>query len=123
MAFAERRKYPRISKSIPCQIGIKPSVYSCNTKNLSCGGALCQFPKPIPPMTKVDIFLEIPFEGAHSKLIHCTGVVVRQEAQGAGGRASSYLTAVYFSDIKAEDRRRIAEFILQSMLSYDRRRS
>jgi hypothetical protein len=78
-------------------------------------------------MTKLEVTLQLPGVGRDSPLqpVRCVGVVVRQEPQPPphAGEASSFQTAIYFSDIKPEDRRRIAEFVLQSMLSHDRRRS
>jgi len=123
MPYSERRKYPRISETLPCQIQIGPSSLVAQTKNISCGGALCQLNQPLPTMTKLEIVLKLPsLSGSLPQSIHCVGVVVRQEPPSPG-KPSSYLTAIYFSEIKLEDRRRIAEFVLQSILSHDRRRS
>lgn len=123
MPFSERRKYPRISETLPCQIQVGSSALVAQTKNISCGGALCQMNQPLPAMTKLEIVLKLPsLPGSLPQSIRCVGVVVRQEPP-APGKPPSYPTAIYFSEIKLEDRRRIAEFVLQSMLSHDRRRS
>ncbi|MBI3317568.1 MAG: PilZ domain-containing protein [Candidatus Omnitrophica bacterium] len=126
MPSSERRRYPRICEAISCQISLGPEVLAARTKNLSCGGLLCELPQPIVPMTKLEVLLHIPTApspGGRNHWIRCVGVVVRQERQASAGGQPSYLIAIYFSDIQQDDRRRIAEFILQSMLSYDRRRS
>lgn len=88
---------------------------------------MCRLEKPIEPMTKLEVSLELPVpprEDGTSLLqrIHCAGVVVRQNRL-VGQGAARYETAVYFSDIRPEDRRRIGEFVLRSMLEHDRRRS
>lgn len=125
MPFADRRKHPRISEAIPCRAKLGACLYEAHTRNLSCGGALCQFLEPIPLMTKLEIAIELPpvSPGFSSHWIHCVGVVVRQDPQMGSEGARSYLTALYFSELKPEDRQEIAEFVLRSMLSYDRRRS
>ncbi|MBI3615966.1 MAG: PilZ domain-containing protein [Candidatus Omnitrophica bacterium] len=124
MSSLDRRKYPRISESIPCQIAVGSSSFVAETKNLSCGGASCQLPQPLPLMTKLEVILNLPpSESSSSRPIRILGVVVRQEPASVSGGSASYLTAIYFSEIQLEDRRRIAEFVLQSMLSHDRRRS
>lgn len=123
MAFAERRKYPRVFESIPCRIGVGPSGFPAQTTNLSCGGALCRLPKALPAMTKLNVLLHLSLKNNNPQKIQCAGVVVRQDHQLDPAGQPSYLTAIYFSDIKVEDRRKIGEFVLQSMLSHDRRRS
>ncbi len=124
MPFSERRKYPRIPEFLPCQLSLDSIVLVAKTKNLSCGGALCQISESLPLMTKLNVRLELPSStGFLAQSIQCVGVVVRREPSPSPEGPPSYLTAIYFSEIKLEDRRRIAEFVLQSMLSHDRRRS
>lgn len=125
MPFQERRKYPRVSESIPCAVTLGQNSFSSKTKNLSCGGVLCLIPHSIPVMTKLEVDLKFPLGSPkdQSLAIQCTGVVVRQELETSTSGAREYLTAVYFSEIQMEDRRRIAEFVLNSMLSHARRRS
>ena len=73
-------------------------------------------------MTKLVVCLEVPavpLDGGPSVFrIRCAGVVVRQERSAAEEDPAPYRTAIYFSDLKPEDRRRLAEFILQSMLRH-----
>ncbi len=127
MPFPERRKYPRVYEPVPCEVSVGPSALVTQAKNLSCGGVLCLLSVALPLMTKLEVTLQLPGVGRGSppQSIRCIGVVVRQELslQPDSGKAASFQTAIYFSDIKQEDRRRIAEFVLQSMLSHDRRRS
>ena len=120
---SERRKYPRIAESVLCRVSAEGQTWSAHTRNISCGGALCSLPKPIPLMTKLDIHFELPpfSEGSPGETIHCVGVVVRQSLKPESGGAASYATAIYFSELKPEDRRRIAEFVLHAMLSRNHR--
>ncbi len=124
MSFAERRKYPRVDESISFQVVVDSKTIVAETRNISCGGALCRLSHPIPAMTKLKIAFALPSAGpGSSRMIHCIGVIVRQqEVRDQEDGAPTYATAIYFSELKPEDKRRIAEFVLQSMLSHDRRR-
>ena len=125
MPFSERRKYPRIAETVSCQVSVGSEKFQTLTKNLSCGGALCSLSEEIPPITKLDMVLELPaIHGTAAparQQVHCVGVVIRQDQLPL--EEHTYLTAIYFSELKPEDRRRIGEFVLQSMFSHDRRRS
>lgn len=119
MPFQERRKHPRVSKNIPCELVVGSSTYTAQTKNLSCGGALCELPQIVPVMTKLGITFNLPAlsQGAFRRAIRCVGVVVRQEPHPNEAGSNTYLTAIYFSELSQDDRKQIAEFVLQSMLS------
>lgn len=123
MPFSERRKHPRVNEAVPCQVSVGGESFSTVTKNLSCGGALCVVSGAVAPMTKLRVTLEIPsVHGAASSVhqaVRCEGVVVRQDKLPLS-QDPAYLTAIYFSEIRQEDRRRIGEFVLHSMLSHDR---
>lgn len=86
---------------------------------------MCALKQSIPPMTKLDVDLMLPAlsTSPFPQRIHCVGVVVRVDPAADPVGSPTFLTAVYFSEIAPEDRRRIAEFVLDRMLSHDRRRS
>jgi len=121
MGFSEKRKYPRVQESVACDVAVGPRIFKAETRDLSCGGALCRLSHEVPPLTKLKINLALPAADQEQPTdsIQCLGIVVRQEK--ADGQA--YLTAIFFSDLKQEDRRRIAEFVLQSMFKRDRKAS
>ena len=126
MPFSERRKYPRIAETVSCQVSVGPEKsLQTLTKNLSCGGTLCSLTEEIAPMTQLDLVLDLPAVPGTAaparQQVRCVGVVIRQDKLPL--EEHTYLTAIYFSDLKPEDRRRIGEFVLQSMFSHDRRRS
>ncbi len=128
MGFAERRKYPRVSEAVPCQLTVGGYTLVAETRNISCGGALCRLSSVVAPMTQMEISFQLPgtIPGVSGRMIRCVGVVVRQEKEkvlSAGDASVRFTTAIYFSELKQEDRRLIAEFVLQSMLSHDRRRT
>lgn len=126
MNYADRRKYPRVPEAVACHVSLGDGKYETITKNLSCGGALCSLGEQIPPMTKLDMVFDLPpvhgSVASTRQTVHCVGVVIRQDRLPLEEKPA-YLTAIYFSDIRPEDRRRIGEFVLQSMFSHDRRRS
>jgi len=126
MPFSERRKYPRIAESVSCQVSVGAERFETLTKDLSCGGALCSLSESIAPMTRLEVVLDLPPSHGAVRVprqsVRCTGVVVRQDQLLLEER-TSYLTAIYFTDLAPEDRRRIGEFVLQTMFSHDRRRS
>lgn len=126
MDFSDRRKHPRVSENIPCRVSIGAQTLSAQTKNLSCGGALCVLGQQIPVMTRLDLVLDLPLVpglGAFpQQAVHCSGVVVRQDRMPLE-EVPLFLTAIYFSDLAETDRRLIGEFILRVMFEHDRRRS
>lgn len=125
MGFLERREFPRATESLPFEISLGLTTVQAQTQNISCGGVLCELSQPIPFLTKLGILLKLPNSGAEetNPPIHCKGVVVRQEPFPASNVLPSYRIAIYFSQMKLEDRRRIAEFVLKSMLAHSRRSS
>lgn len=126
MPYLERRKHPRINESVHCEVAVGSEVYATETKNLSCGGALCLLSKSVAPLTKLGLVLELPsvpgMASLPRQLVRCAGVVIRQDQLPLSSEPA-FLTAIYFSDLQEADRRRIGEFILRSMLDHDRRRS
>ena len=116
----ERRRYPRIEKQLRIRVAEGPDRMAAQTVNLSCGGALCEVPHRISPMTKVVVALALP-----ERLIQCTGVVVRCETlrrtDGAG--RGLYRLALFFTEVARADHRAIAEYVLDSMLKPGRSRN
>lgn len=118
----ERRRYPRVDVTFPLKVGRGREQMATATMNLSCSGALCRLPGPLPLMTKVSVALALP-----RRLIQCTGVVVRCEPESravrrragpAERRGAGYQVALFFPEISRPDHRAIAEFVLDSMLTH-----
>lgn len=110
-ASSERRQYPRVREKLECRLSAASGLFSVRTDDLSCGGASCLMDQMIPPMTKLSVLIDLPA----SHPVRCTGVVLRQrKAEVSGG----YQTALYFSDLQGFDRKRIADFVLQSMFRH-----
>ena len=120
--MAERRRYPRIDRTLRIRVARDGEPVATETVNVSCGGALCWLNRPLPVMTKVAVALALP-----KRLVHCTGVVVRSQLvppPASRGRGR-YRLALFFTDVSREDHRAIAEFVLNAMFvrANGRRRS
>ena len=109
----ERRRYPRIIKSLPIKLAGGEYDIVTDTKNISANGAFCAIGKPLPVMTKLDIVLLIPLKKNKSKAvrkINCTGVIVRGENTKDNGKFP-YSVGIYFSEIKPRDRKVLLAYI------------
>jgi hypothetical protein len=107
----ERRKYPRLTRSVPVKIHQDSYDFVTETTNISRSGAYCKVNKYIMPMTNLDICLFLPpnnKEKSPAKKIFCRGAVVRTESLPED---NSYNIAVFFSDISSKDVEAISEFI------------
>lgn len=112
----ERRKYPRVEKSLPLKISREDLDIITETKNISCSGAYCQIDKYLPLMSKVEIVLLLPIESHNKKIItkkiKCIGVVVRSEPVILKGVDSAYHNvAIFFTELNKADRNTIAQYI------------
>ena len=56
----ERRKYPRLEKTIPLKIVANGYDFITTTQNVSCVGAYCHVAKYVPPFTKIMVKLTLP---------------------------------------------------------------
>jgi c-di-GMP-binding flagellar brake protein YcgR len=105
----ERRQSVRITETLPFVIGHEGFEVEAVTINLSCLGAMCRVSREIPMMTQLAVALSLPGdETARAKKIRMKAVVVRKEKEPATG---TFLIAIYFSDIKPEDRSTLEAFI------------
>lgn len=106
---AERRRSLRINETLPFVIGHEGFEVEAVTVNLSSLGAMCRVTREIPMMTQLAVALSLPSDnGARPKTIRMKAVVVRKEKEPI---SESFLIAIYFSDIKTEDRLVLEAFI------------
>ena len=111
--MSERRKFPRIEKSLSIKLSDNEFDILTETKNISANGAYCPVRQPLPLMTKLDVVLLIPVAKNRSRAIkklHCKGVVVRQEEARDNG-TYSWRVAIYFNEIKETDRKMLAAYV------------
>jgi len=104
----ERRKYPRITKSLPLKLFRSDGNIVTQTVNLSCNGAYFSVDKDMPVMTKLEITILLP-----GKPIRCKGIVVRSEKSSSSRAKNAYNIAVFFHDIKENERHKLKGYINQ----------
>ena len=113
----DRRRSIRIAENLPFKIGHSNYEAEAMTVNISGHGALCLVEQDIPVMTQLKVALTLPplRKSARAKLLTMKGVVVRKERDASSRK---FFIAVYFSDIKPEDRQFLEKFI-ESRLAAD----
>ena len=107
----DRRRSIRISEKLPFKIGHENYEIEAVTVNISANGALCVVEREIALMTQLKIALTLPVASKASskkKTLSLKGVVVRKEKDFS---KQQYFIAIYFSDIKSEDRKFLQQFI------------
>ena len=108
----DRRRGVRIAEKLPFKIGLENYEAEAVTVNISVNGALCLVEREIPIMTQLKVALTLPLiskaSSQKNKLLSMKGVVVRKEKDPA---REGYYIAIYFSDIKPNDRKFLSQFI------------
>ena len=108
----ERRVHFRLDHKLPVQIIANGYDFATETKNVSCLGAYCRINKYVPPFTRVEVKLDLPIAAKQEKKTHavnCKGVIVRTEDEREGG----FNIAVFFNNIKEDQRKIITRYIKQ----------
>ncbi len=113
----ERRKHPRLDKSLPVKVLGDTFDFVTDTVNISSGGVLCNLDKPIPIMTKLKIALMLPdISGKGASRIDCEGIVIRTEEHTKEIGNKRYAFAIVFSDIKDEDKAKISRYVASYLM-------
>jgi len=96
---AEKRKHPRVNKSLPIKIRNRDFDIVTETKNISCVGAYCQVDKYVAPFTKIKATVLMPSKTKKANnSINCEGTVVRVEKIN-NDLEQQYNIAIYFNQI------------------------
>lgn len=114
MTPPERRKTPRVSERIPLALSGRDGVIRADTQNLSAAGAYCTLETFVPPMTKLELQLDLP-DGRRVRPIRCVGVVVRVEPVVANPHQGRYHTAILFTELSERDRAALSRFVTQRL--------
>jgi hypothetical protein len=112
--FIEKRRHPRVAKTLPLKIADAKATFITETKNISRSGAYCQVRKIIPPLTKLGITLFVPnveSKNSQSQKIKCEGVVVRSEPVVQDGNIKYYNIAIFFNRIREADAQVIERYV------------
>lgn len=110
----ERRQYPRIDRQLPLNIAANGYDFITTTQNVSCVGAYCRVDRYIPPFTKIMVKLTLPIASGDRNsncTVECKGVVVRTDDENKG----SFNIAIFFNEIKENQRQKISQYISQSL--------
>ena len=110
-SISERRQSARIAQSLPFKIGHEGYEIAARTVNISAHGAMCVVDRAIPVMTQLRVALTLPV-ASKEKVIHATGVVVRNEADPGSDK---HFIALYFSQIKLVDQKVLNQHIAQRL--------
>ena len=110
----ERRKAPRVNKALPLKLCHADYDILTETRNISASGAYFPSSKPLELMAKLNVVLLIPLKKSRSKVIkkiNCCGVVVRHERTSEGNGKFPYRVAMYFSDLKDQDKKTLCAYV------------
>ena len=90
--------------------------------DISCNGISCKVGEYIPEMTRLEIILILPSvcdsEGIITSLpqeVKCEGVVIRVEEEREVDGTTFYNTAIFFDNIREDERQKILGFVLQEI--------
>ena len=112
MSSSERRGTPRAASRLSMVLTDQAREMAAHTENISASGVYCTLPHFVPPMTKLEVRLELP--GAPKpKPIRCQGVVVRINPPAPAPHHTSYEVAIFFNDLAERDRAVIAGYVQQ----------
>lgn len=106
LAFIEKRRHPRLRKSLPLKIRKAEFDIFTETKNISASGAYCSIDRYLAPYTKLAIQLFLPSK-RKTEQIDCKGVIVRTEEN----LNNTYNIAIYFNEIKKSAQRKISRYV------------
>ncbi|HOX54612.1 MAG TPA: PilZ domain-containing protein [Candidatus Omnitrophota bacterium] len=112
----ERRKHPRVNRSIPLKISSGDFDIVTETENISGAGAYCRSDRYIEPMTKLKVVILLPTKQRNkiaTRKVECTGVVVRSE--NVPSDHNLFKIAIFFTDISSKDTQKISEYIHQHL--------
>lgn len=111
---AERRRAPRVTERVPLTLSGADGILKADTQSLSAVGVYCTLDRFIPPMTKLELRMELP-QGGRQTAIRCVGVVVRVEPVVANPHQGRYQTAIFFTELSERDRAAISQFVSQRL--------
>lgn len=112
MTRVERRTAARVPARLAMELTLAGGKSRTETLNVSANGVYFASTNFIPLLTKLRITLELPEDGAPSR-VTCDGVVVRTEPEEETPGESDYQVACYFTDISDMDRVRLESYILR----------
>ena len=116
----DRRSAPRVNKRLAVRFGHADGSLIARTKNISASGAYCELRRYLPPMTKLQVRLDLPLKPRKVQLI-CEGVIVRVEPPKPSPRRRVYHIAIFFHDLSDRNRSLLAGYIKDHLATTARR--
>ena len=113
--YSEKRRSPRIDRSIPVKISSPAADLVTETRNISASGAYCRVSDYIEPMTRVSLTFLLPVKTGgkvSSRKIQCGGVVVRTENIPF---ENGFNVAIFFNDVRPQDSKALVEMVHASL--------
>jgi len=108
----EKRASPRVAADLKLYLAEKGEMLEMQLTNVSLGGAYCHSPRPIEPMTKIEVVLELPVTDG-VRPVRTEAVVVRAERESAcdGKDVPSYHLALWFQKMSEEHRTQLMRYL------------
>ena len=108
----EKRVSPRVAADLKLYLDEQGEMVEMQLANVSLGGAYCHSPRPIEPMTKIEVVLELPAADGVQP-VRTKAVVVRAERESAcdGKDVPSYHLALWFQRMSEEHRTRLMRYL------------
>jgi PilZ domain-containing protein len=110
---SEKRQAHRVPTAVRVRSSAAGDLLELTAVNLSVGGAYCGSPRPIEPMTRLDVILDLPGQGKLSIPVAAQAVVVRLERCAADADGLPYRLALWFQHLDDADRARLRRFLGQ----------
>ncbi len=110
-SMQERRRDPRLHKSVPIKISCDDGDFVSESGNISRSGVYCRVNQYIAPMMKLKIQLLLPMQSAGkkgNKKLSCRGVVVRSEPVVS---EDFYNVAIFFNDISQKNIALLTDYV------------
>ena len=104
---SERRRAPRASVDLPLQLSTKADASPARLRNISQSGLCCVSDQAVEEMTLMGVQLDLPGHGP----VEVQGAVVRCD-KDREGEAPGYEIAIYFTEMSAQARIAIQNFVV-----------
>ena len=107
----EKRSHGRVPARLPMEADLDGRRVQILAVNLSEGGAYCCSQTPFPLMTRLEVSLELPANGAEQKAapLRMQAVVVRCEPHPTAG--ANWNLALFFASPEPAARERLERFV------------
>jgi hypothetical protein len=109
----EKRRSPRVPSQVRMRSAAAGDLLELTAVNLSVDGAYCGSPRPIEPMTRLEVVVELPGGGRSAIPVTARAVVVRVEKDPDRAPALPYRLALWFQHLDDADRARLRHFLGQ----------